>query len=58
MNNSKVSTYFGTTVMLTVEGRLAFAVDALSAAQKTRNEERRKRLLEQAMVYLRPVAQG
>ena len=35
-----ISTYSGTTVMLTVEGRLTLTVDALAAAQKTRKEER------------------
>jgi|GEM_PF-5053024 hypothetical protein len=58
MNNSKVSTFSGTTVMLTVEGRLALAADALAAAQKTRKTERRKSLCEQAMMYLQPVIQG
>ncbi len=58
MNNSKISTYSGTTVMLTVEGRLALAVDALAAAQKTRKAERRKGLCEQAMMYLYQVVQS
>src|ERR1035437_438776 len=58
MNNRDISTYSGTTVMLTVEGRLALAVDALAAAQKTRKEDRGKRRCDRAMVYLRPVISG
>jgi hypothetical protein len=58
MNNSDVSTHFTATVMLTDEGRLALAADALAAVQKTRKEGRRKALCEQAIKYLRPVVQG
>jgi hypothetical protein len=58
MNNSKLSTYAATTVMLTVEGRIALAADALAAAGKTRNEQRKKTLCEQAMSYLRSVVQA
>jgi len=58
MNNRKVSPYSGTTVMLTAEGRLALAIDALAAARKCPTEARRKRLLERAIIYLRPVVQG
>jgi hypothetical protein len=57
VNNSETLTYSGTTVMLTIEGRLALAVDALAAAQKTRKEEQRKSLWRQAMMYLRPFVQ-
>ncbi len=57
MNNSKVSSA-GTIVMLTVEGRIALAADALAAAEKTRNEKRRKSLCEQAMNHLRSVIQA
>jgi len=55
MNQSQVSARAATTVMLTDEGRIALAVDALTAAAKARNEQRRKVLCEQAMHYLRPV---
>ena len=58
MSHSNLSTYSETTVMLTIEGRLALAADALAAAQKTDKEGRQKRLCEQAMRYLRPVVQG
>jgi hypothetical protein len=57
MDKSDLSTDSGITVVLTVEGRLALAVDALAAAQKTRRKERRKCLCEQAVMYLRPVIQ-
>jgi hypothetical protein len=55
MNNSKLSTHAATTVVLTVEGRIALAADALASAEKTRNEQQKKALCEQAMSYLRSV---
>ena len=58
MNNDKLSTHAATTVMLTDAGRIALAADALTAAEKTRNERRRKALCEQAMSYLRLVVQA
>ena len=57
MNKNKLSTYVAT-VMLTDKGRIALAADALAAAGKTRDEERRKALCGQAMSYLRTVVQG
>jgi len=57
MDNSKLSTYAATTVMLTDQGRIALAADALIAAGKSRNEKRRKALCEQAMSYLRSIVQ-
>jgi hypothetical protein len=56
MNNSTV--YSGTVVMLTVEGRLALAADALAAAEKARNEPQRKRLCLNAMNHLRAIVEG
>ena len=58
MNNNKLSTHAATTVMLTDAGRIALAADALAAAGRTRNEQRRKALCEQAMSYLRSVVQA
>lgn len=58
MNQGKVPPYAGRVVMLTVEGSLALTVDALAGADKTRDEQQRKRLREQAMNSLRPVVQG
>jgi hypothetical protein len=58
MINSNASPYSGITVMLTVEGQLALAASALAGAKKTRNEQRRKRLCEQAMNYLRSVVKA
>ncbi len=58
MNNNELSTYAATRVMLTVEGRIALAADALAAAGKTRNEQRKKALCELAMRYLRSVVQA
>jgi hypothetical protein len=55
MNHSKLSFGAATTVMLTDEGRIALAVDALATARKARGEQLRKALCEQAMSYLRPV---
>jgi len=66
MNNSTISQHprttvifpVGTTVDMTVEGRLARALELLAAAQITRKEEERKRLCDKVMMYLRPLAQG
>lgn len=55
MDNSQPSTYAGTTIMLTDQGRIALAADALSAAGKSRNEKRRKALCEQTMNHLRAI---
>ena len=55
MDNSQLSTYAGTTVMLTDQGRMALAADALIAAGKSRNEKRRKALCEQAMNHLQTI---
>ena len=44
--------------MLTVEGRIALAADALAAAGKARSERQRKSLCEQAMNHLRSVTQS
>jgi hypothetical protein len=55
MNNTNRSPYSKTAIVLTHEGRLALAADALAAAQKTRNETRRQRLCEQTVAYLRPL---
>lgn len=57
MTKNQLSTYAGTTVMLTDEGRIALAADALMAAGKSRNEKRRKALCDQAMSYLRTIVQ-
>jgi hypothetical protein len=58
-NKNRLSTPAATiTVNLTNAGRIALAVDALEAAGKTRNEQRRRALCEQAMSYLRPVVQA
>jgi hypothetical protein len=57
MQETNVSNYAGTIGMLTVQGRLALAADALVAAAETGNEQRRKRLSERAMNYLRSVVQ-
>jgi len=64
MNDSTISPHsrtsivfpVGTTVDMTVEGRLARAVELLAAAQKTGKEKERKRLCEKVMMYLRPLA--
>ena len=58
MSKNDISTYSGTTIMLTVEGRLALAADALAAAEKARSKQGRKRLCEKAMNHLRSAAQG
>jgi hypothetical protein len=58
MNKSKRSSWVGTTVMITVEGRTALAADALAAAAKTRNGPRRKQLCERAMNHLRATVQS
>jgi hypothetical protein len=58
MDDKKLSIHAKTTVMLTLEGRIALAADALAAAGKTGNEQRKKALCEQAMTYLRPVVQA
>ena len=58
MSKNNSSTYAGITVMLTVEGRIALAADALAAAGKARSEKRRKSLCEQAMNHLRSVTQS
>ena len=58
MSKNDVSTYAGTTIMLTVEGRLALAADALAAAEKARTKQSRQRLCEKALNHLRSVAQG
>ena len=58
MDKNNISTYAGLTIMLTVEGWLALAADALAAAQKARSEERRKSLCKQAMNHLRSVIQS
>jgi hypothetical protein len=57
MKTSDLSTYARMTVTLTVEGRLSLASDALAAAKKTRNEQRRRRLCEEAVNHLRSVVQ-
>ena len=57
METSKGSIYRRAVVMLTVEGRIALAADALVAAAKTRNGKRRKTLCEQAVNHLRLVLQ-
>ena len=57
MNNSEPSKYSGITLMLTDKGLIALAADALVAAEKSRNNERRKALCEQAMIYLRRIVQ-
>jgi hypothetical protein len=57
MSKNDVSTYAGTTIMLTFEGRLALAADALAAAVKTRSKQGRKRLCEKAMNHLRSAPQ-
>ena len=53
MMHSNVTAYTRTIVILKTEGRLALALDALAAAQKTRNEQRRKYLCGKAMGYLK-----
>jgi hypothetical protein len=58
MNKNDSSTYAGITVMLTVEGRIALAADALAAAGKARTEKQRKILCEQAMNHLRSATQS
>jgi len=58
MRKNDISSYSGTTIMLTVEGRLALAADALAAAEKARTKQGRKRLCEKAMNHLRSAAQG
>ena len=58
MSKNDVSTYAGTTIMLTVEGWLALAADALAAAEKARSKQGRKRLCEKAMNHLRSAARG
>ena len=46
------------TVMLTVEGRLALAFDALEAACKARSQKRRKNLCQNAINHLLSVIQS
>ena len=58
MSKNDISTYAGITVMVTVEGRLALAADALAAAGKARSEKLRKSLCEQAMNHLRSATQS
>ena len=58
MSENDVSTYAGATVTVTAKGRVALAADALVAAAKTRSEQRRKRLCEEALSHLRSVVQG
>jgi hypothetical protein len=54
MNKSQLSTS-ATTVMITAEGRLALAADALAKAAKMSGGLRRKQLCERAMNHLRAV---
>ena len=58
MSENDVSTHAGATVTVTAKGRVALAADALVAAAKTRSEQRRKRLCEEALSHLRSVVQG
>ena len=48
----------GTIVSLTSRGRIVLAAEALAAAEKTANQQRRKTLCEQAIAYLRDVVRG
>jgi hypothetical protein len=57
MKKNPVSTYAETTVMLTVEGRIALATDALASAEKARTKQRRKLLCEKALNHLRCLVQ-
>ena len=47
-----------TSIMVTVEGRIALAANALSAAAKTRNVQRRNVLCEKAVKYLQSIVQA
>ena len=57
MKKNPVSTYAETTVILTVEGRIALATDALASAVKARTKQRRKLLCERALNLLHCVVQ-
>ena len=52
MSKNKVCAYAGKTVMLTSEGRLFLAYEAIIAAKTARSAQKRKRLCEEATNHL------